>query len=206
MHKISTLLCVLLLLTSVGCAKKGWVKQEVGQVHQRVDDVEGQVETNQTRIAEQETALKDVSNDVENLSLTAREALERAIEAGKLAQGKLLYEAVLSNDKVKFDFGKVDLGADAAAALDAFADTLKGYESQIYIEIQGHTDSSGAEDYNLELGQSRAEAVRRYLNSQHAVPLHRMSVISYGESAPLEDNSSREGRMRNRRVNLVVLQ
>jgi len=193
-------------LASVGCAKRGWVRDEVAQVHQRVDDVEGQIETNQGRISEQDAALTEVSNDVEELSLTAREALERALEAGKLAQGKLLYEAVLSNDKVRFDFNQVDLGPEAAVALDAFAETLKGYESQIYIEIQGHTCSVGAEDLNMKLGQSRAEAVRRYLSRQHNLPLHRMSVISYGEAAPIADNDSSEGRMRNRRVNLVVLQ
>ena len=76
---------------------------------------------------------------------------------------------------------------------------------EVFIEIQGHTDSIGSEKYNLRLGEARAESVRRYLNSQHGLPLHRLSVISYGESAPLTDNETREDRAQNRRVALVVL-
>ncbi|HVR30200.1 MAG TPA: OmpA family protein, partial [Thermoanaerobaculia bacterium] len=64
---------------------------------------------------------------------------------------------------------------------------------------------SGPEDYNLMLGEQRAESVRRYLNMEHGIPLHRMSVISYGETAPVVDNDSREARAQNRRVALVVL-
>ena len=55
------------------------------------------------------------------------------------------------------------------------------------------------------VGEKRAEAVRRYLSRAHKLPLHRMSVISYGESAPIADNATREGRGQNRRVSLVVL-
>ena len=56
-----------------------------------------------------------------------------------------------------------------------------------------------------ELGLERAEAVRRYLNMQHHIPLHRINVISYGETTPVTDNKTREHRAQNRRVVLVVL-
>ena len=56
------------------------------------------------------------------------------------------------------------------------------------------------------LGLLRAESVRRYLNQKHGFPLHRINVISYGESAAIADNTSRDGRSQNRRVALVVLQ
>ena len=74
---------------------------------------------------------------------------------------------------------------------------------QYQVEIQGHTDSTGSEAYNLRLGERRAEAVRAYLNAEHQIPLHRMSVISYGESDPVADNSTQEGRTANRRVEIV---
>jgi outer membrane protein OmpA-like peptidoglycan-associated protein len=64
----------------------------------------------------------------------------------------------------------------------------------------------GSETYNEELGLLRAESVRRYLNQKHGFPLHRINVISYGESAAIADNTSRDGRSQNRRVALVVLQ
>ena len=182
-----------------GCATKKYVEGEVGAVHTRVDTVEGQVEKNQTTIADHDRRIGEASK-------TAQEALERAKEAGKLAEGKLLYETVLSDDKVRFGFDKAELSDEAKAALDEFAKPLVDSNKNVYVEIQGHTDSVGAEDYNHELGLERAEAVRRYLNGQHGIPLHRISVISYGESAPVADNGTREGRAQNRRVVLVVLE
>lgn len=189
-----------------GCATKKYVQGEVTSAETRVSDrmneqvgeLEGQIEANQARLSEHD-------KQIDGVSKTAQEALDRAIAAGKLAEGKLLYETVLSNDQVRFDFEKAELNEGAQAALDEFAGPLKSQDQSIYIEIQGHTDSSGEESYNLTLGEERAEAVRRYLNSKHGIPLHRMAVISYGESAPVADNGTREGRAQNRRVVLVVL-
>ena len=186
-------------LLATGCATKKYVEGEVGAVHTRVDTVEGQVEKNQTTIAEHDRRIGEASR-------TAQEALQRAQEAGKLAEGKLLYETVLSDDKVRFGFDKSELSDEAKAALDQFAAPLVSSNENVYVEIQGHTDSVGTDQYNYELGLERAEAVRRYLNRQHGIPLHRMSVISYGETASVSDNGTREGRAQNRRVVLVVLQ
>ncbi len=66
----------------------------------------------------------------------------------------------------------------------------------VYVEIQGHTDSTGSEAYNQQLGLERAEAVRRYLSRGHGFALHRLSVVSYGESEPAVDNDTRENRSR----------
>jgi peptidoglycan-associated lipoprotein len=183
---------------ATGCATKKYVRQETGVVGARVDDVEGQVEEAQTRLNTHERQIGEASQ-------TAQEALRRAQEAGKLAEGKLLYETVLTDEKVKFGFDTSDLSPQAEAALDEFAGQLKNENKSVYIEIQGHTDSVGSDKYNEELGMLRAEAVRRYLNQAHGIPLHRINIISYGETAPLADNQSREGRSQNRRVALVVL-
>lgn len=143
---------------------------------------------------------------IDESSRTAQEALQRAMEAGKLAEGKLLYEAILTDDKIKFGFDTFDLSPAVKAALDKFASQLKSQNADVYLEIQGHTDSVGSEKYNEELGLLRAEAVRRYLSQVHQFPLHRMNVVSYGESASVADNSTREGRSQNRRIALVVLE
>jgi peptidoglycan-associated lipoprotein len=187
------------LVATTGCATKKYVRQETGTVNTRVDEVQGQVEEAQTRINTHERQIGETSR-------TAQEALQRAQEAGKLAEGKLLYETVLTDEKVKFGFDTSDLSPAAESALDEFAGQLKQENKNIYLEIQGHTDSVGSEKYNEELGLLRAEAVRRYLNQKHAIPLHRINVISYGETAAVSDNSTREGRAQNRRVALVVLQ
>ena len=191
-------LALIVALGTTGCATKKYVRQETGAVGQRVDEVSGQVEEAQTRLDTHERQIGETSK-------TAQEALQRAMEAGKLAEGKLLYETVLTDDKVKFGFDTSDLSPEAESALDEFASQLKNQNAGVYIEIQGHTDSVGSEKYNEELGLLRAEAVRRYLSQKHQFPLHRMNVISYGESAAQSDNSTREGRSQNRRVALVVL-
>lgn len=191
-------LALIVALGTTGCATKKYVKQETGAVGTRVDEVSGQVEEAQTRLDTHDRQIGETSK-------TAQEALQRAIDAGKLAEGKLLYETVLTDDKVKFGFDTSDLSPEAEAALDEFAGELKTQNAGIYLEIQGHTDSVGSEKYNEELGLLRAEAVRRYLSQKHQLPLHRMNVISYGEAASVADNSTREGRSQNRRVALVVL-
>ena len=191
-------LALIVALGTTGCATKKYVRQETGAVGTRVDEVSGQVEEAQTRLDTHERQIGETSK-------TAQEALQRAMDAGKLAEGKLLYETVLTDDKVKFGFDTSDLSPEAEAALDQFASELKNQNKGVYIEIQGHTDSVGSEKYNEELGLLRAEAVRRYLSQKHQFPLHRMNVISDGESAAQADNSTREGRSQNRRVALVVL-
>ncbi len=191
---------------TTGCATKKYVKQETGAVNTRVDEVQGQVEQAQTRLNTHETRLGQHEQQIGDISKTAQEALDRAQQAGKLAQGKFLYETVLTDEKVKFGFDTADLSPEAQAALDEFAGKIKQDNQNVYIEIQGHTDNVGSKKYNEELGLLRAESVRRYLNQKHSFPLHRINVISYGETAPVADNSNRAGRSQNRRVALVVLQ
>lgn len=191
-------LALIVAMSATGCATKKYVRQETGAVGTRVDNVQGQVEEAQTRLNTHERQIGETSK-------TAQEALQRAMDAGKLAEGKLLYETVLTDEKVKFGIDAAELSSESQAALDEFASQLKSQNAGVYIEIQGHTDSTGSEKYNEELGLLRAEAVRRYLSQQHQFPLHRMNVISYGETASVSDNSTREGRSQNRRVALVVL-
>ncbi|HEV7509300.1 MAG TPA: OmpA family protein [Thermoanaerobaculia bacterium] len=191
---------------TTGCATKKYVKTETGAVNTRVDEVQGQVEQTQTRLNTHETKLGQHDQQITDLSKTAQEALDRAQKAGQLAQGKFLYETVLTDEKVKFGFDTSDLSPEAQAAVDEFAAKIKEQNQNVYIEIQGHTDNVGSVKYNEELGLLRAESVRRYLNQKHGFPLHRINVISYGETVAVADNNSRSGRSQNRRVALVVLQ
>ena len=138
------------------------------------------------------------------VSATAKEALERALAAGKLAEGRLLMETVLS-ESVGFQFEQAGLGESARLALHAFADKLKAENQGVYIEIQGYTDDTGPATSNLRLSRQRAEAVRDFLHGEAGLPLHRLALAAYGESRPVADNKTREGRVLNRRVVLVVL-
>lgn len=193
-----------------GCATKEYVNEQIAGLGQRLDGQQAETsgKLNQTSVQVQalENRLGVQQTELEKVSSTAQEALQRAEAAGKLAEGKFLYETTISSQVAKFSFDGSQLSNEMKQALDDFAAKLKADNRNVYIEIQGHTDSIGTPEYNLALGQARAEAVRRYLAMQHGIPLHRMNVISYGESAPVADNMYRPGRAENRRVTLVVLQ
>jgi len=183
------------------CATKTYVGEEVAKssasTDKRINEVESQVEATQTKVKAHDTKLAELDN-------ATRQALERAQQAGKLAEGKFVYALVLSDDAAKFPVNKHELSKEAEDQLMAFAERLKGENKNVYLEIQGHTDSTGDEVYNLKLGKQRAEAVRRYLNKQ-GVALNRMSTISYGANEPVESNKTKDGRAKNRRVVVIVL-
>jgi OOP family OmpA-OmpF porin len=105
---------------------------------------------------------------------------------------------------VNFDFDKSDLRPETPEVLDSAATTIKQW-GDTKVEVAGHTDSVGTEEYNLELSQRRAEAVRAYLVDKE-VPADRLTAKGYGESMPEADNATEEGRARNRRVELIPQQ
>lgn len=185
------------------CATSKSVDEKIAasqaSTNQRIESVSSQVEDLQQK--QQQTDVK-----IEQLSQSAQEALQRAQEAGVLAKGQVVFEQSFAEDRIKFKLDSYELDDAAKAALDEFAGRVKGITDQYFIEIQGHTDDSGGEKYNEELGQDRADSVRRYLSRQHKLPLARMSTISYGDTLPLEPNNTRAGRSANRRVVLVVLE
>ena len=180
-----------------GCATKGFVNQQVGQVSTRVDDVSGKVTDVNARVNDHDSKLA-------TLDQTSRDALSRATAAGKLAEGKFLYQEVLTDDSMKFGVAKASLSPEAQQRLDAFVDKLKTDNRNVYVEVQGHTDASGDKAANYRLGEERAEAVRRYLNEK-GVALNRINTISYGADQPAQPNKNRDGRKANRRVVLIVL-
>lgn len=200
---ITALAIVVLAVGLTGCATSKSVDQKIAAAQattdQKIETVETQVESLQ-----QKQAATDVK--IEELSKSAQEALARANEAGLLAKGKVVFEQAFTEDRLRFKLGSDDLDESATTALDEFATKVKELDRVVYIEIQGHTDSTGGEMYNEELGQRRAEAVRRYLSKTHNVPLGRMSTISYGETSPVDSNKTRAGRAANRRVVIVVLE
>ena len=102
---------------------------------------------------------------------------------------------------VNFDFDKSFIRADDFANLDQDVATLKDW-GDVKVEVAGHTDSIGTDQYNMGLSQRRAEAVRNYLVSK-GIAADRLSINAYGESQPIADNTTDEGRFKNRRVELV---
>lgn len=199
------LIIVALALIQVDCATKKSVKKEVDRIDKEIGEVEGSVEANETRLKEHDSKLGEHDTKITQLSRESQEALDRANSAERLAKGKLLYEVTLTDDAVRFGFDRSDLTDPAREVLENLITQLKAENRNVYIEIQGYTDAFGTEDYNMKLGEARAEAVRRYL-AENGVPLHRISTISYGESRPVADNRNKAGRSKNRRVVVLVLE
>jgi peptidoglycan-associated lipoprotein len=196
--------------TLAACASSTSVDQKIAaaqaDTNKKINSVEGQVEDLQQK--QKDLSAKQAATDVrlDQLSQEAKDALKRAQEAGVLAKGKVVFQQTFSEDRVKFGVDKYDLSKDSQAALDDFAGKVKALNEQYFIEIQGHTDDTGSARYNDELGQRRADAVRRYLSRSQQLPLNRMSSISYGDTLPVAPNKTKKGRAQNRRVVLVVLE
>jgi peptidoglycan-associated lipoprotein len=170
-------------LTASGCASHRFVRDNIAVVDARVDSTD---------------------QHLAQVEGTAGQALQRANDAHKLAEGKFLYQVVLSDDSVKFPVDAHTLSPEAEQRLTELAERLKSENRNVYLEIQGFTDATGTPEHNEELGAQRAEAVRRSLSRQ-GIALNRMSTISYGQETPVAPNDTREGRAQNRRVAIVVL-
>ncbi len=183
MYLNRAMLLTAVIISASGCATQSYVDESVARLEARLDEQ---------------------NERINELTETSRQALERATDAGVLAQGKFLYTVVLTNDEISFDTDKSTLSDSAQSRLARLAGDLKSDNQNVYLEIQGHTDSTGPEMYNRQLGLQRAKSVRRHLHTQ-GVALDRMTTISYGEDSPAEPNSTAEGRTLNRRVEIVVL-
>lgn len=184
------------------CATEGFVRETVAPVQTSVDGLSTRVQAHEDGIKGLDGRLQ--GSETRILALQ-QEAAERAQAANNLpAPPGLLMSTLLTDDKIKFSSGRAQLTQQADQELDQLVAKLKADNQPVFVEIQGHTDATGSDAVNQQLGLQRAEAVRLHL-ARAGLPLARMSTISYGESAPLADNNTREGRSTNRRVQLIVM-
>jgi peptidoglycan-associated lipoprotein len=203
---------------SSACATKKMVKQQVGDVNDKVDGLSKSVEETQQRTKSNEGRIGEVDQKAQAADQRAQAAGQRADEAYgaadkvnaktdalAAASKRLVYEVVLSEDQGGFKFGQSKLPADTQGQIDQLVAQLKANPNGAYIEIEGHTDNIGPKAANYKVGLDRAEAVKRYLYEQHQIPLHKINVISYGEDKPIAPNKTKAGRAQNRRVVIKVL-
>jgi len=207
----------IIVLGLTGCASKDFVQEQISQA---MIPIQSQAEKNKAEIAALKETTTGLNENQQKFSKTAEEALVRAEKAlthadkalthaekaGTVAKGKLLFAVTLIDESVHFGFDVSSLSDEAKAALDSFAKRVKADNQNVYIEIQGHTDSVGTDAYNLQLGMVRAEVAKTYLYTQHGIPLHRMSIFSYGESKPVVENDTPQNRAINRRITIVVIE
>ena len=106
------------------------------------------------------------------------------------------------SEKILFEFSKSDLGDAAKTNLRSLVTVLEKYPNT-NIEVQGHTDSRGADEYNMGLSERRAGTVADFLKT-NGIAANRIIIKGYGESAPEYTNDTQEGMAQNRRVEFVI--
>lgn len=200
-----------------GClATRDWVREHV-------DPLSGRVSANETRIGKAEGEIGQLGG-----RMTTAEGKLGSVEGkltgveGKLGEvdgkaeralttlGNLKFERRLvidMKDGANFGFNSAALPPQARKEIEGFLSDLKGDlaggENAVFL-VAGHTDNAGSEDFNYELGKRRADAVTRYLVTQKKMDPLRVMTVSYGENSPITDNNSRDGRAKNRRVEILV--
>lgn len=199
-----------LVAGAFGCATTKQVDERIAaataKTDQKIETVETQVEDLQTKQKATDAKVDAQGQEIAKVSQSAQEALKRAQEAGVLAKGKVVFEQTFSEDRIKFRTGSAELNDAAKTALDEFAAKVKELQRPVWMEIQGHTDSTGTDEINDALGDKRAEAVKRYLARKHQLAIQRMTTISYGDTLPADTGKGSKARAANRRVVLVVLE
>jgi outer membrane protein OmpA-like peptidoglycan-associated protein len=220
MHKNLFLVPFVALVVTAGpaCATKRQVRDSVGHVNSKADDIGRQLEKVQERTSRNERRIGEVDQKVANVNRSAAAARRTADSANNAAtragsriaaldkaSKRLVYDVTLSEDQGRFEFGHATLPSTAKARIDDLVTELIENPQAVYIEIEGHTDDVGSPEANRRLGLARAEAAKRYIHEQYSVPLHKINVISFGEDRPAASNKSADGRARNRRIVIRVL-
>jgi Outer membrane protein and related peptidoglycan-associated (lipo)proteins len=148
-----------------------------------------------TREAEEATAVAEAAT---------AQAIQLEEELSELKAKKTERGYVLSLGDVLFDYDKASLKAGAQQNLYQVVTFLREHPEQ-YVSIEGHTDSTGSESYNLGLSQRRAQAVQDFLLYNGISP-ERISARGYGEAYPVVSNDTAAGQLQNRRVEIVFLE
>jgi len=113
-------------------------------------------------------------------------------------------QLVIIKDKVHFAIGTATIEQTSRPLLEQVAKIINAHPNILSVRIEGHTDDRGGAKYNLKLSQDRANSVRDFLISK-GVPRDRLEAKGYGLTRPLDTNSTKEGRARNRRVEFNIV-
>ncbi len=109
-------------------------------------------------------------------------------------------------EKINFETASAVIKPESFTILDQVASQLRAHPEVRLMRIEGHTDSVGADDYNMRLSQARSESVRTYLIEKSKIEAERLIAKGYGETRPIAPNTSARGKAQNRRVEFVILE
>jgi outer membrane protein OmpA-like peptidoglycan-associated protein len=219
--KFGVLASALALILTTGCSTKNYVRSQTGPLIQQTNELDSKTAQGHRDITDTD---RRAQAGIANADVAASTADQHAQAAGQSAETaqQSAQDAVnrvdsltgvvanldnytqLSDVSVTFGFDKSVLTADDKPQLDQIAATLDKTRGYI-LALTGGTDSVGDAQYNYALSNRRADAVVTYLATKFNIAPHKFYLIGIGKESPVADNSSREGRAENRRVEIKLM-
>jgi OOP family OmpA-OmpF porin len=216
-----TVLLAVSLMASIGCSSKNYVRQETTPLINKTNELDDLTAKNTKDIKDVEArvqaGLEAVNAKTAEVETKAQAAGQQAAQAQTLADtathrvdtlqntvANLDNYRLVSETSVHFGFDKDNLTKKAKEALDQLANDVPNTKGFI-ITVEGGADSTGSQEYNYDLSERRADAVIQYLASEHSIPAHKVYLIGLGKDKPVESNKTREGRAKNRRVDVHLM-
>jgi outer membrane protein OmpA-like peptidoglycan-associated protein len=204
-----------------GCATKNYVRNQTAPIIDHTGQLDQKTAENSRNIRDVDQRAQAGIQGAQNTAAQANQNAQTASNQASQAQGAAndvahradSLDAVVKNldnykkvadVSVTFGFDKSVLSADDKQQLDTFAGQLGSAKSYL-LEVTGGTDSTGSADYNYQLSQRRSDAVVQYLAAKYDIPAHRFYLIGIGKDQQVADNDSKEGRQKNRRVQIQLL-
>ena len=209
------------MAASVGCASKNYVRQQTTPLINKTNELDDMTAKNSrdikdvdsraqagiqqvnTKTAEVDQKAQAASQQADQAQTSANNAVHR-VDTLQSAVANLDNYRVVTETSIHFGFDKDNLTKDAKAALDQLANDVPNTKGYI-VTVEGGTDSVGNADYNYQLSERRANAVIQYLAAQHNVPAYKIYLIGLGKDKPVDSNKTRDGRAKNRRVDVRLM-
>jgi outer membrane protein OmpA-like peptidoglycan-associated protein len=209
------------MFASIGCTTKNYVRQQTTPLINKTNELDDLTAKNSKDIKDVDQraqsgiqAVQAKTAEVDQKAMTAGSDADKAQLSANSATQRVdtLTNAVINLDNYKpvvetavhFGFNRDNLTKEAKEAIDQLAAsvaTTKGY----IITVEGATDSVGTSEYNYDLSQRRANAVIQYLAAEKSVPAYKIYLIGLGKDKPVESNKTRDGRAKNRRVDIHLM-
>jgi outer membrane protein OmpA-like peptidoglycan-associated protein len=220
-YRLAFAAAALAALGATGCATKNYVHTQTEPLVEHTDqldqksaqnnrDIKDVDQRSQAGIQQAQSAADSATQNAQNATkqagdaqTAANDAVHRADSLESVVKGLDSYKQ-MGDVTVTFGFDKAVLTDDDRQQLDGFAQKLTS-ASGFLLEVTGGTDSTGSAEYNYDLSQRRADAVVQYLASKYNIPAHRFYLIGIGKDQAVADNTTREGRKQNRRVQVQML-
>lgn len=214
-------LLALSVAATVGCSSKNYVRQQTTPLINKTNELDDLTAKNTNAIKEVDAraqkGIQEVNAKTVEVDQKAQAAAQQAGQAQTVADSAVHRVDVLQNavanldnyrvvteTSVHFGFNRDNLTKNAQDALDQLATDVPNTKGFI-ITVEGGTDSVGSSEYNYGLSERRADSVIQYLASKHNIPAHKIYLVGLGKDKPVDDNKTRDGRAKNRRVDVRLM-